>query len=199
MAPSADERELLAKAKQGDRRAFDALLRPYRDRLWATCLRTTEHRADAEDALQDALIAIWQNLAKFRGEASIGTWAFRIATNAALAVIRRRREVTVGDDEQAQALFEPDDPGTQLAEEHEIRDTVQLALSSLGEDFRVALVLREFGDYTYEQIAQYQQVPVQTVRSRLNRARAQFKEAVLELQAAEGQKFPAATRRLLGA
>lgn len=184
MASSDDERELLAKAKQGDRRAFDALLSPYRDRLWATCLRTTEHRADAEDALQDALIAIWQNLPKFRGEASIGTWAFRIATNAALAVIRKRREVTVGDDEQAQAVFEQDAPGGDFAEDHEMRDTVQLALAKLGEDFRVALVLREYGDYTYDQIAEYQQVPVQTVRSRLNRARKQFKDAVLELQAA---------------
>lgn len=184
MAHPADERELLAKAKQGDRRAFDALLSPYRDRLWATCLRTTEHRADAEDALQDALIAIWQNLPKFRGEASIGTWAFRIATNAALAVIRKRREVTVGDDEQSQSIFEQDAPSPDFAEEHEARDTVQLALAKLGEDFRVALVLREYGDYTYEQIAEYQKVPVQTVRSRLNRARKQLKEAILELQAA---------------
>ncbi|MDJ1370841.1 RNA polymerase sigma factor [Gulosibacter molinativorax] len=184
MAPFADERDLLARAKSGDRRAFDALLQPYRDRLWATCLRTTEHRADAEDALQNALIAIWQNLPKFRGEASIGTWAFRIATNAALAVIRKRREITVGDDEQSQSVFEPDEPGNDFASDHEMRDTVQLALAKLGEDFRVALVLREYGDYTYEQIAEYQKVPVQTVRSRLNRARKQFKEAVLELQQA---------------
>lgn len=183
MAPSADERELLARAKQGDHRAFEALLRPYRDRLWATCLRTTERRADAEDALQDAMIAIWQNLPKFRGEASIGTWAFRIATNAALAVIRRRREITVGDDEQSQAVFERHDPRNDFAEHHELRDTVQLALLKLGEDFRVALVLREYGDYTYEQIAEYQNIPVQTVRSRLNRARKQFKEALLEAQA----------------
>ncbi|SJM61612.1 RNA polymerase sigma-54 factor RpoN [Gulosibacter sp. 10] len=174
---------LLANAKQGDRRAFEALLEPYRDRLWATCLRTTEHRADAEDALQDALIAIWQNLPKFRGESSIGTWAFRIATNAALAVIRRRREVTVADDEQSRSVFEPEHPADDFAHDHEVRDTVQQALAALSEDFRVALVLREYGDYTYEQIAEYQQVPVQTVRSRLNRARKQLREALLELQA----------------
>lgn len=184
-ARPATEAALLASAKQGDRRAFDALLRPYRDRLWATCLRTTEHRADAEDALQDALIAIWQNLPKFRGEASIGTWAFRIATNSALAVIRKRREVTVDDQDQTVSVFEPDEPCGDFAREHADRDLVQLALKQLGEEFRVALVLREYGDYTYEQIAEYQQVPVQTVRSRLNRARKQFKAAVLELHGAD--------------
>lgn len=176
MAASDSEAALLAKAKQGDRAAFSALLHPYRDRLFAVCVRTIGNRADAEDALQDAMIAIWQNLPKFRGEASISTWAFRIATNAALALLRKRREITVDDD--AEFVFEGDG-GPDFAEDHAVRDRVQQALGTVGEDFRVALVLREFGDYTYEQIAEYQQVPVQTVRSRLNRARKQLKEALL--------------------
>lgn len=178
MAPNADEAALLARAKQGDRRAFDALLRPYRDRLWAVCLRTTGHRADAEDALQDALVAIWQNLPKFRGESTISTWAFRIASNAALAVIRRRREVTV-DEERAEQVFDRADEHDH-AEENAVRDRVQRALATLSEEFRTAIVLREFADYTYEQIAEYQQVPVQTVRSRLHRARTQLRQLLAE-------------------
>lgn len=174
-----NEAELIAQAKQGDRQAFSTLLTPYRDRLFAVCLRTTGNRSDAEDALQDAMIAIWQHLPKFRGEASISTWAFRIATNAALALLRKRREITVDDD--AEYVFEEAD-GSDFAEDHAVKDRVQTALKTLSEDFRVALVLREFGDYTYEQIAEYQQVPVQTVRSRLNRARKQLK-AALEAQA----------------
>lgn len=177
MSRNPDEPALLAKAKEGDRRAFDALLRPYRDRLWAVCLRTCGNRADAEDALQEALIAVWQNLPKFRGEASIGTWAFRIASNASLALVRKRREITV-DDELSDAIFDGSDE-SDYAEDHAIRDRVQRALETLSEDFRVALVLREYGDYTYEQIAEYQQVPVQTVRSRLSRARKQLKDALL--------------------
>jgi RNA polymerase sigma-70 factor (ECF subfamily) len=176
VAASENEAALLAKAKQGDRQAFGQLLYPYRDRLFAVCVRTIGNRADAEDALQDAMIAIWQNLPKFRGEASISTWAFRIATNAALALLRKRRELTVDDD--SEFVFEGDG-GPDFAEDHAVRDRVQQALKTLTEDFRVALVLREFGDYTYEQIAEYQQVPVQTVRSRLNRARKQLKEALL--------------------
>ena len=177
MARNPEEPALLAKAKQGDQRAFNELLRPYRDRLWAVCLRTTGNRTDAEDALQDALIAIWQNLPKFRGEASIGTWAFRIASNASIALLRKRREVNV-DDELSDAIFDGSDESDH-AEDHAVRDRVQRALETLSEDFRVAIVLREYGDYTYEQIAEYQQVPVQTVRSRLNRARKQLKDALL--------------------
>ena len=177
MTNTLTEADLLARAKQGDRRAFSLLLEPYRNRLWAVCLRTCGHRADAEDALQNTLIAIWQNLPKFRGDASISTWAFRIAQNSALGVIRKRREVTV-DDEAADYVFDRPD-GTDHAETNAVRDRVQRALQTLNEDFRVAIVLREFADYTYEQIAEYQQVPVQTVRSRLNRARKQLKEALL--------------------
>lgn len=177
MESAANEAQLLAEAKQGDRRAFSLLLEPYRNRLWAVCLRTCGHRADAEDALQNTLIAIWQNLPKFRGESSISTWAFRIAQNSALAIIRKRREVTV-DEDAAEYVFDRADD-TDHAETNAVRDRVQRALETLSEDFRVALVLREFADYTYEQIADYQQVPVQTVRSRLNRARKQLKEALL--------------------
>ena len=161
------EAELLALARQGDRAAFNALVAPYRDRLWAVCLRTTRHRADAEDALQDCLIAVWQNLDRFRGEAGIATWMFRIAANASLAVVRRRREVVPHDD----AAFEHESPSRDHAGSVADRDRVQRALRVLPEDFRVALVLREYGDYSYQQIADYQQVSIQTVKSRLNRAR----------------------------
>lgn len=174
---AAAETALLARAKDGDQRAFTALLEPIRDRLWAVCLRTTQSQHDAEDALQDALIAIWQHLPRFRGDASIATWAFRIATNSALAVVRRRREVTVGDDFSFDL---PGDSGEDFAHSHAERDRVQRAVSQLGEDFRVAIVLREYADYSYEQIAEYQGVPVQTVRSRLNRARSRLRELLAE-------------------
>lgn len=160
---------LLAAAKAGDRRAFGELLGPYRQRLWGVCYRITGNRDDAEDALQDALIAVWQNLAGFRGDANISTWAYRIASNAALALVRKRREYTYDE-----PIDEPD-PRSAFEERVADRDRVQAALAQLPEAFRVAIVLREFGDQTYEQIAEYQQVPVQTVKSRLNRARSQLK------------------------
>lgn len=172
------EAELLALAKQGDRAAFNALVTPYRDRLWAVCLRTTRHRADAEDALQDCLIAAWQNLDKFRGESGVATWMFRIASNASLAIVRRRREVLPEED----SVFENVNPSRDHASKIADQDRVQRALKVLPEDFRVALVLREYGDYSYQEIADYQQVGVQTVKSRLNRARTMLQRELGSLE-----------------
>lgn len=172
------EAELIARARDGDRRAFAQLVEPYRDRLWAVCLRTTRHRSDAEDALQDCLISAWQHIGSFRGESGVGTWLFRIASNASVAIIRKRRETTVDDSEAFDAMVDEAHSRRDHAGMVADRDRVQAALRTLNEDFRVALVLREFADYSYDDIAAYQQVSVQTVKSRLNRARAALAKAL---------------------
>lgn len=168
------EGDLIAAARAGDQRAVARLVAPHRDRLWAVCLRTTRNAADAEDALQECLIAVWRNLHRFRGDAALSTWMHRIAANAALAVVRRRREESEHrfDDHPA-----PGDFVDELAE----RDRVETALRQVPEHFRAALVLREYGRLTYEEIAQHQGILVQTVKSRISRARA----AVAAVLAAE--------------
>jgi RNA polymerase sigma-70 factor (ECF subfamily) len=168
------EADLLAQARTGNPRAFDLLLAPHRDRLWGVCLRVTGNAADAEDALQECLLAVWQNLARFRGEARLSTWLYRIASNAAIGVVRRRREFATEIEETA-------DPRSGIAERVADQDQVQRALRLIPEDFRVALVLREYGDFTYEEIAAHQGILVQTVKSRLNRARAALREALSEV------------------
>lgn len=165
-AEHADEAHDLAAARDGDSAAFQRLVQVHAERAWAVCYRITGNTHDAEDALQDALISAWQHLARFRGEARFGTWLYRIAANAALAVIRRRRDVLVGD------LPEPprshaSDHVSRLAE----ADQIETALRTLPKSFREALILREYGGLTYVEIAEHQHIPVQTVKSRLNRAR----------------------------
>jgi RNA polymerase sigma-70 factor (ECF subfamily) len=161
------EAELVARARSGDEHAFAELAGQHRARLWSICLRITGNEYDAEDALQEALTAAWLNLAGFRSDARFGTWAYRIASNAAIGVIRRRRDTPT---DLAERLEQPvvHDFTDQLAD----RDRVTAALAGLGEQFREAIVLREYGDMSYEEIAAHQCVPVQTVKSRLNRARA---------------------------
>lgn len=174
MIDSDDQKALLERCAAGDRRAFDQLLGPYRDRLWSVCLRVTANRADAEDALQDCLIAVWRNIGKFRGDSLFSTWLYRIASNAAIAIVRRRREVAVEE------IYDVHDPRLDFDSKVADRDRVQAALRQLPEDFRVALVLREFGDFTYEAIAEHQGILVQTVKSRLNRARTMLKAALID-------------------
>ncbi|HYZ98191.1 MAG TPA: sigma-70 family RNA polymerase sigma factor, partial [Acidimicrobiales bacterium] len=81
----------MAAAQAGDRNALDTLLRRHHDRLWALCRRLAGNHADAEDALQDALIAIARGIRSYDGRAAFTTWSYRVATNACLDELRRRR------------------------------------------------------------------------------------------------------------
>jgi RNA polymerase sigma factor (sigma-70 family) len=160
------ELELVRRAAAGDAHAFSALVSAHRDRTWAVCLRITGHRHDAEDALQDALTAAWRNLSSYRGDARFGTWLHRIAANAALRLVARRRDI--GLDEVGEQV-EADAPEfAQLVVE---QDAITAALARIPPEFRAALVLREYADMSYAEIAAAQGVGIQTVKSRLNRAR----------------------------
>ncbi|GAB1692148.1 RNA polymerase sigma factor [Krasilnikovia sp. M28-CT-15] len=170
-ARTADDAILVARARAGDSVAFAALAEGCRTRVWAICLRLTGNHADAEDALQDALMAAWQHIGGFRQQARFSTWLYRIAANAALAVVRRRRETPVAPEDQ-DFLIVVEDHADQFAE----RDRVQAALAQVPEPFRTALVLREYGDLSYQEIAAHQGIGVQTVKTRLYRARAAVAE-----------------------
>jgi RNA polymerase sigma-70 factor, ECF subfamily len=185
-----EERDLVAAAAGGDRRAMDTLLRAQYDRIFAVCRRITGSDADAADAAQEAMIAIARNIAKFDGRSSFGTWAYRIATNASLDELRRRRRRPlvavhgVGSDDPRGDL--PDDRDAHLADPDSARgidrtlDRIELdhALRLVPEEFRVPLVLRDVGDLDYAEIAATLDVPIGTVKSRIARGRAALAQIV---------------------
>lgn len=162
---------LIDAAIAGDARAFESLASQHRTMIWSVCLRITGNTYDAEDALQDTLLAAWRGIGRFRRESSFGTWIYRIAANAALAVTRARRSTDV----EISEAFAPD---RDFADKVAAADMVQQTLKYLPEDLRVALVLRELCDFTYAQIAEYQGVPLATVKTRINRARHAFEQAL---------------------
>ncbi|MCU1394248.1 MAG: putative polymerase subfamily sigma factor [Ilumatobacteraceae bacterium] len=179
-----DDHTLLAAARAGDRSSLDQLLRRHYDRIYAVCRRITGNDADAADAAQDAMIAIVRSLAKFDGRSSFSTWAYRIATNASLDELRRRRRRPVPgfdapgrqrDDAGDAPTVEHADPDAGLRVDA-IGDRLLLdeALAALAEDFRVPVVLRDVGDLDYAEIAELLAVPVGTVKSRIARGRAQL-------------------------
>ena len=90
LASSANERELLEAAQQGDEDAFGRLVGRYRVELHAHCYRMLGSVADAEDALQEALLRAWRGLPRFEGRSSLRSWLYKIATNACLKAIERR-------------------------------------------------------------------------------------------------------------
>lgn len=167
----ADEARLLGWAKDGDERAFAALVEPHGRKIRAVCLRIAPDEQLAQDAAQDALLAAWRNIASFEGRARFSTWVCQIAHNAALALVRGQRAEPV-DDIAAQR-------GRQVAKVNAIEsaDTVdqvhlvRWALEKLPPDFRAALVLREYAGLSYQEIAETQDIPIDTVKSRIARAR----------------------------
>lgn len=162
--------ELLALCRQGYETAFGELVGRYRNRLWSICFRVTGNREDAEEAVQDTLTSAWQNLHKFRGDAKVSTWLYRIAANASLAIVRKRKDAVADDFD----VIELEDPAPMTADRVADVDAVRRALAELPEDFRVAIVLREFAELSYADIAEHQGIPVATVKTRINRARKQL-------------------------
>ncbi|MBV9934328.1 MAG: sigma-70 family RNA polymerase sigma factor [Actinobacteria bacterium] len=172
MASSDDERALLDAARAGDRDALDRLLRQHYDAIHAVCRRITGNRADADDAAQDALMAIVRALPRFDDRARFSTWAYRVAVNASLDELRRRRRRPTARGEQRDdtavlfsgAIASPEAAGTRV--------DVDAALATLAPEFRAAVVLRDLCQLDYAEIAEVLEVPIGTVRSRIARGRA---------------------------
>ena len=156
-------------ARAGDGAALDALLRGQYDRLYALCRRMTGDAADAADACQEALIAIVRGIPAFDGRSAFGTWAYRVATNACLDELRRRRRrPEPGLPEGSAEVPSPLD----AVESSTTRVDLDRALQSLPADYRAAVVLRDVCGLSYEEIGEALLIPPGTVRSRIARGRA---------------------------
>jgi RNA polymerase sigma-70 factor (ECF subfamily) len=180
---SDDERTLLSRARAGDLDAFEMLVRTYQDRIYNLAFRITGNHEDAADAAQDAFIRAYQGLARFRADASFFTWLYRIATNVALDLVRRRPATLPVE-------LPPDHPAPggpeQEASRREIHRRVQAALGMLPAEFRAAVVLRDLQGLSYEDIARALHVPVGTVRSRISRGREALRAQLTDLVPSEG-------------
>jgi RNA polymerase sigma-70 factor (ECF subfamily) len=161
---------LAERASGGDRRALEVLLDRHADRVHAVCRRIVAHPEDALDATQEAMIAIARGIRRFDGRAAFTTWCYRVATNAALDELRRKRRRPLPSDPATGP--EPVAIGPSTEERVGARLDVDAALRELPEDFRVAVVLRDLCDLDYAEIADVLDVPPGTVRSRISRGRA---------------------------
>ena len=166
--------ELVPAARDGDAGALDALLRRHHPRLLALCRRLTGDPTDAEDACQEALIAVARGLARFDGRSAFTTWAYRVTTNTCLDELRRRRRRPVPgvDPVEEAATSRPGPAGGDPGDGVATRLDVDAALAAIAPDFRAAVVLRDLCQLSYEEIAAVLDVPPGTVRSRIARGRA---------------------------
>ena len=174
MVTPLDDRALVTAAQQGDRGAMDQLLRRHYDRIYAVCRRIVGNDSDAADASQEAMIAMVRSLARFDGRSTISTWAYRIATNASLDELRRRRRRPMlampARDDLPHEVADPDS-GLRIDSIGD-RELLDQALAGLAEEFRVPVVLRDIADLDYAEIVLTLDIPVGTVKSRIARGRA---------------------------
>lgn len=174
-----NDKELVKKAQNGDKVAFDALVTKYQFKVVNLVTRFVKDADDAQDVAQEAFIKAYRGLSNFRGDSAFYTWLYRIAINSAknYIVSQSRKSPTYAVDiddaehmETAAALKEIDTPEGKLLTS-EIENTVYKAIKELPEDLKTAITLRELEGMTYEEIANVMECPIGTVRSRIFRAR----------------------------
>ncbi len=173
------DKQLVAKVKKGDSRAFDMLVLKYQHKILGLVSRYVHDADEVQDVAQEAFIKAYRALPNFRGDSAFYTWLYRIAINTAKnhLVSRSRRppgsDVEVEDAEYYEgggALRDIESPEAALYGA-ELQAVVERAISELPDDLRTAVTLREFDGLSYEDIAEVMSCPVGTVRSRIFRAR----------------------------
>lgn len=174
-----DEARLVALARSGHAEAFAQLVLRHQTRAYRVALRMLGNPADAEDAAQEAFLAAWRALDRFRFDSSFSTWLQRIVVNRCLNMLRARRSVPEQHADREPVAM----PGPQEAVEvHEQLMVLRQALQRLTSEQRAVFILRYLEGCTLEEIAQALDISIPAVKSRLHRARAEL-IAAMEAQA----------------
>lgn len=188
-----DEDELVRRARDGDRRAFDRLVHLHVPQVWATVWRMLRHREDTEDVVQDVFVTAHRSISGFRGESKFSTWLHRIATTRALNHLERAEEklrrastpLEAEEDDRpgatavgAAALTASGASPLQALEAKELMNHLVECVKLLPVAWRAVLALRDGEGMSYERIAEALRIELGTVRSRLARARTSLKDCV---------------------
>jgi len=170
----ADDADLLRKAAAGDGSAFHTLADRHMDRLYRLAVSLVGNSADAEDLLQETFAGAYRGLDRFEGRASVGTWLTRILVMQVARFRRGRRGKAMGSIDSEMDV--PSIGQQSGASGVDARIDIQAALLQLSPAHREVLVLREFEQMSYEEIAEVLGVPQGTVESRLHRARSELRD-----------------------
>ena len=187
--PPATDSDLVRRAQAGELAAFEDLVNRYEQRLYTLARRITGQEQDAEDVTQQAFLSALEHLASFRGEASFATWLTRIATHAALKVIRKRQglptvslEATTEEQETYASVPHPEyiadwrASPAELAARSETKQLIDTALARLDEKHRLIFLLRDVEGLSVAETATALQLSEANVKVRLLRARLQLRE-----------------------
>ena len=179
---------LIIDALSGSARAWEVLVKRYETRVYNFSLRLMGNQTDAFDLMQEVFLGVFRNLHRFRGESLFTTWMFRIAHNKAVDMNRRRRlfsehdlyaQQDAEDDadplDQLTADLPLQDPAAVLSEQRNNRD-INRFLSALSWDQRLIVELKVFQSHTFDEIAELQDIPANTAKTRFYTALKKLKD-----------------------
>lgn len=188
-----DDQTLVRAAQKGDMVAYEELVARHRDKIYARAYSMMRNEDDAIDLSQEAWVKGWQRLVQFQGESSFATWMTRIVINLCLDQLRRQKR------HRAESIEEMDEESggverqmpvvtvnpTERLERGELRKRIDKALSQLSETHRTALILCEFEEMEYKEIAKAMNCSIGTVMSRLFYARRKMAALLADLKQPE--------------
>ena len=190
-AVSAEEKALIERCKRGDLAAFNDLVRKYEKQVYNFAYRLTGNYDDANDVAQDAFLRVFNAIGSFRGDASFSTWLFRITTNVFLDERKRAKAhpqasldeyLELGESSVTRQIEDPSPTPEAILEESERAQLLSNAVRDLPEYQRAMVTLYHGQQKSYEEIAEIMDLPIGTVKSRLNRARLALKEKLSGLR-----------------
>lgn len=189
MSSAQDDLVLIERTKNGDRAAFNDLIYKHERRAYQYAYRLTSSSEEASDIVADAFVRVYNAIHNFKGQSAFTTWLYRIITNCYLdARKKERNKQTVSldnavqtDDGDFDRQVEDKSAGpSEQTEKHERERLVQKALSRIPENQRAMLVLYHVDNLSYEEIAEALDLPIGTVKSRLNRARLSLRDQLMK-------------------
>lgn len=176
------DEQLIARFQQGDVQAFDILVRRYKDQLLNYIYRFVGNRSDAEDIVQETFLRVYKNKHYYKEIAKFSTWVYTIAGNLAKTELRRRKRhkiFSVSNFVNEDRDF--DIPDTDHSPERKVdgtlkEDIIQKTIDKLPPKFKEVIILRDVQGFAYEEISQILNIPLGTVKSRVNRGRLKLQE-----------------------
>jgi RNA polymerase sigma-70 factor (ECF subfamily) len=180
MGTATSDEQIVERALTGDAEAFGEIVQRWERRIFALSFGMLGREEDARDATQETFLAAFQNLRAFRGEAKVSSWLHRIAVNQCITRQRRARvrnesALDVEEERDARNFSSPlRYSPARVVERRERTAAVRLAVNSLPIDLRQVVVMKEFEELTFQEIADVLDLPLSTVKSRLYTALKQL-------------------------
>ena len=174
------DEKLILRFQEGDINAYNELVKRYKDRLLNFVFRYFNNVEQAEDVVQDTLIKLYTHASYYKNVAKFSTWIFTIAKNNALTELRknkRKKTDSLWTDDGKFIDISSKEESLESKVQNEIAiDQLNKFLDEIPENFRIAVVLRDFQELSYEEISKIMEIPIGTIKSRINRGRIQLAE-----------------------